>query len=84
MENMVNVLSYIYEYGALKHVEVILRRGRGRGRIMEVMSQTGLHCIHVWKCHNKIPCTANIYNKIIKKKKKRNGVRDMSTNWLKI
>jgi hypothetical protein len=32
----------VYEYGALKLVKVILRREKGRGRIMEGMNQPGL------------------------------------------
>jgi hypothetical protein len=31
------------EYGTLKAVELILGRGRGRGRTMEGMNQTGVH-----------------------------------------
>jgi hypothetical protein len=28
--------------------------GGGRERTMEGMNQTGVHYMHIWKCHNKI------------------------------
>jgi hypothetical protein len=33
-----------------------------RGRIMEGggTNQTGIHCTHIWKCHNEIPYTTII------------------------
>jgi hypothetical protein len=37
----------MYEYGTLK-LEVILRRGRGKGRIMEGMNRTGVHCAYIY------------------------------------
>jgi hypothetical protein len=40
---MVDAYLYMYEYGALRPVEVIIRRGAGR--IME-KKQTGVHCIY--------------------------------------
>jgi hypothetical protein len=41
------------EYGTLKPVEIILRRGEGRRKAMEAINQNGIHCMHIWKCHNK-------------------------------
>jgi hypothetical protein len=40
-------LLHIYEYGTLKPVQVIVRGAGRRGRIMEGMNQTGVHCMHV-------------------------------------
>jgi hypothetical protein len=47
----------MYEYGTLKPVKVILRRGGERGRIMEGMNQAWVYCTHIWKCHKGTPCT---------------------------
>jgi hypothetical protein len=35
---------YKYEYGTLKPVEAISRRGRGRGIIMKEINKTRIHC----------------------------------------
>jgi hypothetical protein len=51
------------ESGTLKLVEAILRRGRGRGRITEGMKQMGVHCMHIWKCHNETPTQLLYKNK---------------------
>jgi hypothetical protein len=51
----------MYEYGTLKPVEAVLKRGREKREIMEEMNQTCVHCTYVWKCHNNTPCTAIIY-----------------------
>jgi hypothetical protein len=51
----------VYEYGTLKPAEVIVRRGRGRGRRVEGMNETREHCMHTWKHHNENPCTTMIY-----------------------
>jgi hypothetical protein len=45
----------MYKYGTLKPVEVILRRGGGRGRIMEGMNQIKIVCMHKWK-YNESTC----------------------------
>jgi hypothetical protein len=37
----------MYEYGTLKPVKVILRKGRGKWRIMEEMNQIRVHYTHV-------------------------------------
>jgi hypothetical protein len=47
----------MYEYGTLKTVEAILRGGGGRRRIMEGTNQTGIHYMHMRKCHSNPPCT---------------------------
>jgi hypothetical protein len=49
------------EYGTLKHVEAVLRRGGRRGRIMEGTNQAGAEYMNIWKCHNETPCTTIIY-----------------------
>jgi hypothetical protein len=36
----------MYEYGILKPLEVILGRGRGGGRKMEMMNQTSVYGTH--------------------------------------
>jgi hypothetical protein len=41
---------YVYKYGTLKPVKVILRGGRRR--TMEGMNQTRVQYMHIWKCHN--------------------------------
>jgi hypothetical protein len=48
---------YLYECETLKPVELILRKGG----IMEGMNETGVQYMHIWKCHNKAPCTSIIY-----------------------
>jgi hypothetical protein len=55
----------MYEYRTLKSVSHFKkgRRERGRGRTMEMMKQTGVQYMHIWKCHNETPCTTTIYNK---------------------
>jgi hypothetical protein len=42
---------YMYGYEALKPAKVILRKGEGR-RITEGINLIGVHCTHIWKCHN--------------------------------
>jgi hypothetical protein len=44
----------MHEYGTLKPVEAILR-SRGRGRKMEEMNQTMVHCLHIWHYHIEPP-----------------------------
>jgi hypothetical protein len=46
-------IFYICEYGILKPVEVILRRGRGRRT--EGMNQIWVHNIHIWNVTIKPP-----------------------------
>jgi hypothetical protein len=56
-------MYFIYLYGIrkMKVVEIVLRReGGGWGRIMEGVNVTKVHCKHIWKCHNEIPCTTNV------------------------
>jgi hypothetical protein len=67
--NMVEYFLYIYEYGTLKPVEVILRRGRderennGRdepnwGTLYVTYIEMSHVChiyFHIWKCHNETP-----------------------------
>jgi hypothetical protein len=38
-----------YEYGTLKSVDIILGRGKGRGRKMKGMKQSMVRCTHTWK-----------------------------------
>jgi predicted DNA-binding transcriptional regulator len=49
----------MYEYGTLKHVEVILKRGLDRREIVEGMNQLGY--MFMWKCHSETPCIPIIY-----------------------
>jgi hypothetical protein len=51
----------MYEYGTLKPAEITLRRGRGKGRIMEEMTQNSVHHMHIWKYHSETSCTIIIY-----------------------
>jgi hypothetical protein len=52
----------MYKYGTLKHVGVILRKGLGiKGRKMEVLNQTRVKYMHIWKYHNEIPCITTTY-----------------------
>jgi hypothetical protein len=51
---------YMYEYGSLKPVDVILSRGRKKRKNNEE-DEPGIHCMRIWKCHNKTPCTTIIY-----------------------
>jgi hypothetical protein len=41
---MAEYFLFMCEYGPRKPLQVILRRIRVRGRIMEGMNQTGVHC----------------------------------------
>jgi hypothetical protein len=45
----------MYEYGKLKPVEVILRRGGSRRRIMGGMKQPEVQYMDIWKFYNEIP-----------------------------
>jgi hypothetical protein len=47
---------HMYKDGTMKPVEVILRRGTGKRENKGWMDQTGVHCTHIWKCHNETPC----------------------------
>jgi hypothetical protein len=42
---------YMYEYGTLKPIQVILRRGRKKRKKIEGMNQTGIYNTHIWKCY---------------------------------
>jgi hypothetical protein len=55
--SMFDIFLHMYEYGALRSIEAILRRRKGRGRITEGMNQTGVYCMHIWKCHSETSCT---------------------------
>jgi hypothetical protein len=59
----------MYEYETLKPVDVVLRM-EGRGRIMEGINQTRVHCMQIWKCHNKYA----LYNYYILMKTLRNNL----------
>jgi hypothetical protein len=48
-----------------------LKGGGERGRIPEGMNQTGVHCTHIRKCHNKTPVELLYNEHVIKKKKKK-------------
>jgi hypothetical protein len=54
------MVNTVYEYRTLKPIEVILRRGGGRGRIMEGMNQMG-HTAHI---HGNVTMNP-LYNKYI-------------------
>jgi hypothetical protein len=51
----------MYEYGTLKTVEVILRKGMGEEKIMEEMKQTWVQYMYLWKYHNELPCISITY-----------------------
>jgi hypothetical protein len=57
---------YIYEYGTLKPVEIILRRGREKSDNNR-MNLTGVHYMHIWKCHNETPIQLLHTNKKVQK-----------------
>jgi hypothetical protein len=58
------MVNTVYEYGTLKPIEVILRRGGGRGRIMEGMNQMG-HTAHI---HGNVTMNPLYTNKNVLKK----------------
>jgi hypothetical protein len=44
---------YIHENRRMKPVEIVLRRGEeGRGRMMEGVNLTEIHCKHICKYHS--------------------------------
>jgi hypothetical protein len=52
---------YLYENRIMKPVEIILRRRPGgRGRFMEGMKVTKVHCEQICKCHDETPRETNI------------------------
>jgi hypothetical protein len=57
---------YLYEFGTLKLVKIILRRERGKEGTKEGMNQTGVDCTHIWKCYNETPLQLLYTNKMIK------------------
>jgi hypothetical protein len=43
-------------------VDIFLRIGEGRwDRMMEGVNLINMHCKHICKCYNEIPCTINIF-----------------------
>jgi hypothetical protein len=53
----VHVFIFIYENKRRKPVEIFLRdREEGRGRMMERINLTKMHCEHIGKYHNVSPC----------------------------
>jgi hypothetical protein len=50
---------YMYEYGTLKPVKVILRRGVGK--IMKGINQIRVYYTYIWKCCNKTTCIIILY-----------------------
>jgi hypothetical protein len=51
----------MYEYGALKHAEVILRRGMNTGRKeWRSAPKHGIRYVKT-KCHNQTPCITFTY-----------------------
>jgi hypothetical protein len=55
-------------------VEVILKRERGKWENNAAVNQTGVHCMHAWKCHDEGPDTIITYKKQLKILKKANIV----------
>jgi hypothetical protein len=52
----------MYEYGTLKPVEVISRRGAGEeGGKNGGINQTRVQCMYIWKWHNRTPFITIIY-----------------------
>jgi hypothetical protein len=58
----------MHEYGTLKPVEAILRRGRRKRENTGEDKPTMVHCIHIWKHHNETPYSTIICLKIIQQK----------------
>jgi hypothetical protein len=60
---------YLFANRTMNPVEIVLRRGyKERGRMMEGLSLTQIHCKHIWKCHNETHAVRLMYaNKKVKK-----------------
>jgi hypothetical protein len=65
----------MYEYGILKPVKVILRRGVGKRENDGEMNQSRIQYMYIWNCHNETPCITKILIKTFFKKiqKQRTG-----------
>jgi hypothetical protein len=58
----------IFENIRMKPIEIVLRRGeKGRGRMMEGVNLTKIHCKHICKYHNISPVQLLYANKSFKK-----------------
>jgi hypothetical protein len=51
----------IYGNRGMKPVEIVLRMGGGKGRMMEGVNLTKIYCKHKCKYDNVPPCTTIIY-----------------------
>jgi hypothetical protein len=51
----------MYEYGTLKPVKVILKKGGQKRENNGGDEPNWVHCIHIWKCCNTCPCTTMTY-----------------------
>jgi hypothetical protein len=55
--NKVDAFIFIYENKSRRPIEIVLRdREEGRGRMMEGINRTKMHCEHIGKYHNVSPC----------------------------
>jgi hypothetical protein len=53
--------EFIYRYGTLKPVEIILRRGMGEEGNNGGDEPNWVGYTYIWKYHNETPCIAIIY-----------------------